>query len=38
MYLGGDQTLKPDLDESPTDCEQITELLSARRKAVVELE
>jgi hypothetical protein len=36
--LGNGQTRKPDLDESPADCEQITELLTALRKAVVDLE
>jgi hypothetical protein len=38
VYLGNGQTLKPGLDESPADCEQITQLLSALRKAVVDLE
>jgi hypothetical protein len=34
VYLGNGQTLKPDLDEGPADCEQITAL----RKAVADLE
>ena len=38
MYLGNGQTLKPDPDESPAECEQSAELLAALRKAVVELE
>ena len=37
VYLGNGQTLKPDLDEGPADCEQIAELLTALRKAVVDL-
>jgi hypothetical protein len=38
VYFGNGQTLKPGLDESPADCEQITGLLSALPKAVVDLE
>jgi tRNA A-37 threonylcarbamoyl transferase component Bud32 len=36
VYLGKDQFLEPDLDESPTDCETITRLLNALRAVVEE--
>ncbi len=38
VYLGDGQKLKPDLDESPASCEEITELLNALRQAVTEFQ
>jgi hypothetical protein len=38
VYLGKGQMLKPDLDESPVDCETITELLIILQKGIVEFE
>jgi hypothetical protein len=38
VYLANGQTLKPDLDESPANCRHITELFTAVRKGVVDLE
>jgi serine/threonine protein kinase len=38
VYLGNGQSLKPDLDESPASCEEITELLNALSKAIADFQ